>query len=499
MNTNEKMNEATLDPLGDAPVTVGVTNSQQYGVQASMQSMPIQPAKQKIAAEFQYAKLMEADNAVATKDGLLYCWNSSFWKLQSDEDNARHALTWLGMNVPQRAIASTAESCVRTALLLANPLPPKPVHTVVPVHGGWFTFNSNYSISFAQPQRMIGITHRVPVKTKAAFGDYVPAAVPVDSLFGKFIESSLPDSAVRELVQTYIGYTLCSHVKHQVGHLWIGAKGSNGKSTMLNIVMALHEKAVAMQLDKLEGFNLSSLLGATLVACDETPKGKIDQQILKSLISGGTTSINRKFKDVLSYQSAAKFIICANHLPALTDQSDAFWRRLHVVDWNQTFLGDQIIPDLDKKIIQSELHIVLDWALAGLQKLERAGKFVIPEASKQAIHSAKVESNNVVNWVESNGVSYCDADQPFNDKSILYENYREFCKENGFQPCAVPQFFTRLHNEFPSIKETRTMMGKGADKKRVRCINLTTGVFCKEDLVEQVAFEKSEIEQAFYG
>ena len=155
--------------------------------------------------------------------------------------------------------------------------------------------------------------------------------------------------------------------------------------------------------------------------------------------------------------------------------------------------------DLDQKIIQSELHIVLDWALAGLQKLERNGKFIIPEASKQAVRSAKVESNNVTNWVESNGVSYCDPDQAYNDKAILYENYKEFCRENGFQACAVPQFFTRLHSEFPEIKETRTKMGSGTDKKRVRCVNLTTGVFCKEDLVEQVALEKREIEVAFYG
>lgn len=498
MNTTDQLNEVNLEPLGDAPVTVGM-NAHASNVQVSMQSMPIQPAKQKIAAEFQYAKLMEADNAVATKDGLLYCWNSNFWKLQTDKDNASHALLWLGKNVPQRANTATAESCVKTALILANVLPPKPSNTVVPVHGGWFKFNSDFSISLTRPERHVGITHCVPVKTTAPIGEYVPAPVPADSLFGKFIESSLPDPAIRELVQTYVGYTLCSHVKHQVGHLWIGAKGSNGKSTMLNIVSALHEKAVAMQLDKLEGFNLASLLGATLVACDETPKGKIDQQILKSLISGGTTSINRKFKDVLSYQSMAKFIICANHLPALVDQSDAFWRRFHVVEWNQTFKGDQIVMDLDKKIIQSELHIVLDWALAGLQKLERAGKFIIPEASKQAVRSAKVESNNVTNWVESNGVSYCDPDQPFNDKSILYENYREFCKENGFQPCAVPQFFTRLHSDFPDIQEKRTMMGNGADKKRIRCINLTTGVFSKEDLNEQVALEKNEIEQAFYG
>jgi len=94
-------------------------------------------------------------------------------------------------------------------------------------------------------------------------------------------------------------------------------------------------------------------------------------------------------------------------------------------------------------------------------------------------------------------VSYSHSDQPYNDKAILYENYKEFCRENGFQACAVPQFFSRLHSEFPKIKETRLMMGKGADKKRVRCVNLTTGVFSKEDLAEQVALEKTKLNKRF--
>lgn len=401
MYTTVNLNEESLDPFGDTPVTVGTMNSPTNLIPAGGENTSTGTSKTKIAAEFQYAQKMESDHFVTTKDEMIYCWNSSFWKLQTDSENSRHALMWLGKNVPQRAQAGTAVSCVKTALLLVKSLPPKPKGTIVPVHGGWFKFNNDFSITLNSPERHIGVTHCVPVKTIAPFGEYAPVPVPANSLFARFIESSLPDPAVRELVQTYVGYTLCSHVKHQTGHLWIGAKGSNGKSTMLNIVMALHEKAVAMQLDKLDGFNLSNLVGATLVVCDETPKGKINQQVLKSLISGGTTSIDRKFKDVLSYQNIAKFIICANHLPALTDQSDAFWRRLHVVEWNQTFTGDKLVLDLEQEIIQSELHIVLDWALAGLQRLEKDGMFTIPEASKQAVRSAKVESNNVTNWVVS--------------------------------------------------------------------------------------------------
>lgn len=453
--------------------------------------------KIKVAPEFQYARQMESDPFVTQRDSLIYCWNSNHWKLQTDSDNSRHALLWLGRHVPQRANAGTAEGCVKTALLLAKPLPIKPNRTTVPVQNGWIMFNNDHSLSLVKPDHRVGITHSVPVKCRAGLGDYTPAPLPADSLFANFIKSSLPDESVRELVQAYVGYTLCAHVKYQVGQLWIGARGSNGKSTMLNIVMALHEKAVAMQLDKLEGFNLANLIGATLIACDETPKGKIDQQVLKSLISGGTTSINRKFKDVISYQNRAKFIICSNHLPALTDQSDAFWRRLHVVEWNQTFSGDKIINDLDRKIIEDELHIVLDWALAGLQKLERDENFTIPVAVKQSVNKAKAESNNVVNWIQTYGVAYSDPEQPMIQKSALFTKYEEFCKENGFQACASSQFFARIHNEFPKLEEARPTIGPVGAKKRVYCVNLTMGVFSDDDLKEQVKAEADEINQVF--
>jgi putative DNA primase/helicase len=498
MSKTIDLNEDFFDPFADSPVTVGVTDQ---SIRSHVQSVAGQaistPAKTKIAPEFQYAQKIERDAHVAQKDGMLYCWNTNYWALQTDKQNGSHALLWLGKNTPQRANAATAESCVRTAMLLAKSLPEKSQNTIVPVHNVWFTFNDDHSISVMKPDHKIGITHRVPVQTKAQPGNYIPAALPKDSLFAKFIESSIPDREIRELLQTYVGYTLCSDVSHQTGQLWIGARGSNGKSTMLKIVMALHEKAIAMQLDKLDGFNLANLVGATLIACDETPKGKIDQQVLKSLISGGTTAIDRKFKDVISYQNKAKFIVCANHLPALSDQSDAFWRRLQVIEWNQTFTGDNIVFDLDQKIIQHELHLVLDWALAGLQTLERNGKFIVPEAVKQSAQAAKIESNNVANWIESNGVNYSDPKQPLTDKSTLFHNYKEFCQDNGFQPCASNQFFARLNNEFPQLLESRVTVGAGTNKKRVRCVNLTTGVFSSDDLKQQLAEEVREIEEAF--
>ena len=60
-----------LDPFGDAPVTVGMTN---YTSNAPVmaQAMPA-AGKTKVAPEFQYAQMMEHDHSVAKKDELIYC------------------------------------------------------------------------------------------------------------------------------------------------------------------------------------------------------------------------------------------------------------------------------------------------------------------------------------------------------------------------------------------------------------------------------------------
>lgn len=449
------------------------------------------------SAEMQYAKHIKACSDIRVGGDLMYRWDGNFWKVQDDKEATRLAFVWLGDNMGKRATVATAESCLKAAMLFAEPLPEKSDELVIPLVGMWLVVDQQGKIRAEAPNPAIGVTHYVPIVASMKMGDYQPRPLPADSMFARFLATSLPNSEVRSLVQAYVGYSLTGHTSHQVAQFWIGEKGGNGKSTMLKIVMALHEKAVPVQLDKLDGFNLTSLIGATLVACDETPKGKIDQQMLKSLISGGATQINRKYKNAVGYANTAKFIICANHLPGLIDQSDAFWRRFHVIEWNETFTNGKAIPDLDGKIIKNELHYVLDWALSGLQALQRAGKFVVPDAVHDAAYQAKLDSNSVASWAEYAGVAYCDESQPSMNKGVLFQDYTGYCRANGLTACASPQFYTRVRSLFPHVIESRQTMGSGINKKRVRCVNLTMGVFGADGLKTQVAEEMDEIIQAF--
>lgn len=381
--------------MNDKQITPVVSNISPSSLQAK--GGALQPVKSEESNEIAYADQCATNSRVAADNGLLYCWIGDHWQSQDENENLRHALRWLSHHDRKRANKAVAKSCVETAILLVKRLPHKSQRVILPLNDLWLLMNDSYEFVVAQPKREIGVCHKINVSVPTLSGIHTPQPVPENSLFAQYLKTSLPDEKVRELVQEYIGYTLTGNTKFQTAQLWIGS-GSNGKSVLLNIVRALHAKPVAMELDKLDGFARAAIVGASLVACDETPKGKINQQTLKKLISGGVVDVTPKYCQPFSYQPTAKWIICANHLPSLSDHSDGWWRRLHVIEWNVQVKGMNIIADLDQRIIDTELGIVLDWALAGLQRLQKRNHFHIPDVVEQAKSEAMADSNSVLDW-----------------------------------------------------------------------------------------------------
>ena len=132
------------------------------------------------------------------------------------------------MNNRTRATEATAATCHKTALLLAEQMPPKPDRIVIPAGGQWFVMDDEFDWIVESPDRKVGITHGIKLNARPFPGYYTLAPVPADSLFARYLNTSLPDLAVRELVQEYIGYTLCN-MNLQCAQLWVG-NGSNGKA-----------------------------------------------------------------------------------------------------------------------------------------------------------------------------------------------------------------------------------------------------------------------------
>ncbi|MFA6201889.1 MAG: phage/plasmid primase, P4 family [Gallionella sp.] len=388
------------------------------------------------------------------KDGVLYRWIGSHWEVVAIGEIEKQALNWLAEEVAEKCNTRMAASCASTAIMRASSLP-SASHAVIPVLNGYLHFEGS-DIVLKPHDKAIGVTYCLDCNF-----DKDARAVKFES----FLEGALPDSDIRSYLQEYSGYTLQSDCRHQIG-CWLIGGGGNGKSTFAQVMQALHRKPVSMQLDALEGFNLAGLVGASLVYCDETP-ARIDEQKLKTLISGDSVQIDRKYRDPIVIRPVAKWIVSGNALPAISDHSDGFWRRWFVVPFNTK--PKTIQPLLGDIIIKEELSGVLNWALAGLQRLIARNDTLppMPAAMLLAQKTGKQQSNSVAAWVSDCDVNIT-SDKP-ESRKMMYHYYVQWCKINGMKSVSAQKFWERLGLNFgTSLKYSVTNNGG----RRTQSVNL---------------------------
>lgn len=433
------------------------------------------PKKQSI--ELSYSQyLNRSGNYCAMDNGesvAAYVWESSHWGRFSDSAGKRMALNWLQANEPQKATHTAACSLHNTSVLAMPLIPSEPNQTVVPMKNVWLTVSDDGKFTIKIADKTWGVKYVIdaalPLDGKQEQMQYEPKTLPEDSLFHQFLSVSLPDEEVRALVQEYCGYTLLNDVRHQVAQIWVG-DGRNGKSVLLKIIQKLHAKVGSLQLDKLDGFGLTSLVDSSLIVCSEAPKRGINEQVFKQIISGDPISVEYKFKDSFTYSPRGKFLIACNRFPHITDDSNGVWRRLQIIKWDVNLTDEQEIPNIDDMIISKELSLVVDWCLEGLSRLLVRGDFAEPESVLHRKKAEKVNSNNVLAFVDDHGLDTSLGQTTF--KHRIYEQYEEYCHSHGLAPFQGNEFWKRMAQKFPDMKEKKKPDSKGA---RLRAVNLTFG------------------------
>lgn len=400
-----------------------------------------------------FAKHLEESGNYTSDNSLIYAWSGTHWMALEDATVERMALQWIAENGSGIVTATNARSAHQTALRWL-PLIEEPTNAcIIPVQNGYL--HLEHGVVLKPHDKSLGMRHVLSC-------DFDPAA-PTPLEFKGFIESILPDPAVRERVQEYIGYSLLPDARFQRAQIWLGS-GANGKGTLANIVQALHQRTAAVQLDALEGFRMSGMIGASLIYCDEAPQRNLNEQTMKSLIAGEVLQIDRKHRDPVSVRIQGKWLILANHIPTVTDQSGGFWRRFDIVPFSVEVPESARDPLLAKRIISGELSGVLNWSIEGLIRLLARGRFdpVLPSAMQSSMQSAKLETNSVQAWGKDQAIELTTTvDTP---KSDVYSHYAGWCRSNGMAPVASPKFWKRLSDVIGVIVEGRTTTKAGRQR-----------------------------------
>ncbi|MYM23199.1 DNA primase [Duganella sp. FT135W] len=400
-----------------------------------------------------YASHLAQSGNYATEGGLLFHWNTLYWKaLQVDEAKAA-AYAWLVQYQPEFAAPGSASVAVQAAILHCPKMLKISPDLVIPCQNGYVRYIDG-ELVLEEPSQAAGLRHALNCT-------YDPQCQRPEK-FLAFLNQVLPDREVQNRLQEYIGYTLTADTSHQRAQLWIG-NGANGKGVLCNIVQALHGSPRSINLDELRDskFALSQHVDSSLICADEVPERHINEGLLKSLIAGESVSIDRKNKDLISARITGKFLVLGNHLPRITDHSDGFLRRWDIVPFDVSIPEEDRDPQLANFIIVNELGGVLNWALEGLLRLRKRGRFdpKIPEVMVKMLTRAKAETNSVVAWVDDASVHLAE-DEEVREKSAVYGAYALWCKRNGFVAMTSPRFWTVLSGVLPwTLTRPRNAVG----------------------------------------
>ncbi len=438
-------------------------------------------------------------------------WNGSFWELTTDIAGKAEAMDWLRRFFPDAAGESKSADCWKSLQLhlykhnrFAPPERDEEVDgVVIPLLDGYLHVDSTFA-TLRAPDKALGLTFQVKSKSGVKHGqDFIPSAVPEDSLFGQYLATSLPDPELRALVQEQCAMSFVPNT-HQTVAWWVG-EGGAGKGTLSKLIEAFHHKVATLDLHKLdEPHHLEALVDASIIRVDEVAqKGVWGEKQFKSIVSGDVFMVNPKHKTNYTHRTTAYWIITTNQPPLIRDESDGVRRRIIPVPWPSSARerGNNV-RNLDAKIMKRESHLVLGWIVEGLQRYLRRGGPVelrdLPAPVKELMTKIHRQNDNVEQWFEECEVVPAEPKYGYtHTKKEIYQSYVHYTENNGGNVLKEESFWIRFWRR-PGLKAAGVAEYKGTAKnemgetvrvKEIRNLALTpkeVATVKKDQLVEEV-------------
>jgi P4 family phage/plasmid primase-like protien len=247
--------------------------------------------------------------------------------------------------------------------------------------------------------------------------------------FLKALQTTIPDTI--NFIQDFAGYSLTIDTRHEMA-IWLYGPPGCGKSTVLvGLQTLLGPLAGVLGLGEIERnrFCLSNLPGKRLLTSSEQPVGRVTaSHTLNALISGEQIELDRKYKEIEQITPHAKIIWAMNERPSTYSSDDGLFRRVKIIQFPNLDEKDRD-PSL-KEAIQGEGPGILNWALAGLTRLKKRGKFDIPACVKEATQQYKAENDSASLFVSE---CCCIGREGKVKSSALYEAYAEWCQKNDYR------------------------------------------------------------------
>lgn len=243
--------------------------------------------------------------------------------------------------------------------------------------------------------------------------DYVTCMTAVPPLnqhapvWARFLQSVFEnDEDVINFIQALLGYCLTGFTREQKLFFFFG-KGSNGKSTLLDLVewlmgdysLKLPASVLMQSRNSSHPTELAQLQGRRLATSSEIEDGQYwAESRIKELTGDEMLSARFMRQDFFQFRQTQKHFICGNYRPRLKGGDSAMQRRMILVPFEACFNGkaqDQQLPDK----LKQEGPAILHWMIQGAVRWADKG-LVIPEKIRAASAEYMHTMDDLGEWVE---------------------------------------------------------------------------------------------------
>ncbi len=232
--------------------------------------------------------------------------------------------------------------------------------------------------------------------------------------------------------------------------------GANGKSTLLKVMTKfLGRELVGNEdlglLNDVGGFYLANIYGKWANFGNDLPKKMLKETSnFKSLTTGDRITAHKKFvQEEFNFISRAKLWFACNQIPGTADDSDAYFSRWIVINFNKQYTDSNILDSLTTDNEFSGLFNVIMQLFYPLLKKQYKFSFA-PDIT--ATREAYLNSSDLLKLFKENCLVKNDDTQL--SKNYIYEQYCKFVKIKNKKAIDLRQFWRQLRNliEFDIIK-----------------------------------------------
>ena len=273
-------------------------------------------------------------------------------------------------------------------------------------------------------------------------------------LWTRFLQTTFgDDQPMIAYVQRLAGLSLAGTVVEHVLPFLHGA-GGNGKTVFLETLTTLLDDYAT---EAPHGFllagrdrhetELASLQGRRFVVAAEINEGtRFDEAKVKALTGGDKITARFMRQDFFTFNPSHTLWLMGNNQPKVESGGNSFWRRLRLIPFTRIIAKEDIIENLQQRLVDEEGPGILAWLIQGCVDYVREGVHE-PESVRAATATYQQEEDHLARFVEDRCI-LGGGEHARVETAELRRVYDQWCRDENENELNGTAFGRQLRQKF---------------------------------------------------